>query len=257
MFARSKSRSAYSLLELVVTISLFGLLSGLSFLVMRNSAKVFASSSGRDRATAQLLKAGQWLRRDLEEARVSPATLTISQVPASLGGGADSEAVNFLSAVDPSNGQLQTQPDGSPFWMRNVLYYGVVPVDYDQAIGQTITGGNVGGYEYNCPAKQLVRVEIDQNSGNDPTNPSTADTLETALSPYLTRPTGAFRSANRKTVASHLLSFRCQQVGPEIRVELLAVSIEDARRAQGFAATIPYNQGKYTLQHSFSVFPKN
>lgn len=242
------------MLEVVLVAALFGLLSLISFLIFRNSSKIFATTSGRDRASAQLIKASQFLRRDLELARATPQSLFITTVPGSLGGGADSDALVFLSPRDPVSGQVQTHADGQPFWMRNVLYYGVVPNDYSRLIGQTVTGGNVGGYEMNCPVKQLVRVEIDQNTGNDPTNDSTEDQLVTGLGAYLTRPTGVFSSSTRKTVTSGLLSFRCQQVGPELRIDLRAVSIEEARRDQGFASTVSYASGRYTLQQTFSVF---
>ncbi|MFN8612211.1 MAG: hypothetical protein U0931_31995 [Vulcanimicrobiota bacterium] len=247
-------RRGLNLLEVVLVSGLFSLLSVLGFLIFRNSSKIFTTTSGRDRASAQLIKAGQWLRRDLESARATPQTLAISTVPGSLGGGADSDALIFLSPKNPLNGQAQTHSDGRPFWMRNILYYGIVPTDYSRLIDQTISGGNVGGYEVNCPVKQLVRVEIDQNTGNDPNNDSTEDQLVTSLSAYLTRPTGVFSSATRKTVAAGLLSFRCQQVGPELRVDLRAVSIDEARRNQGFGASVSYASGRYTIQQTFSVF---
>lgn len=247
-------RRGLNLLEMMLVAGLFGMLSVLSFLIFRNSSKIFASTSGRDRANAQLIRAGQFLRRDLEMARATPQTLAITTVPASLGGGADSDAVAFVSPLDPASGQAQTHADGKPFGMRNILYYGVVPTDYSRLIDQTITGGNVGGYELNCPVKQLVRVEIDQNPGNDPNNDTTEDQLVTPLTPYLTRPTGTFKSATRKTVANSLLSFRCQQVGTELRIDLRAVSIDEARRAQGFGASNSYASGRYTLQQTFSVF---
>ncbi len=247
-------RRGLNLLEMMLVTGLFGMLSVLSFLILRNSSKIFASTSGRDRANAQLIKAGQALRGDLELARATPQTLQISTVPASLGGGADSDAVAFVSPRDPLSGQVQTHADGRPFGMRNVLFYAVVPTDYSGLIDQTITGSNVGGYELNCPVKQLVRLEIDQNPGNDPSNDTTEDQIVSPLTPYLTRPTGTFKSATRRTVANSLLSFRCQQFGTELRIDLRAVSIDEARRAQGFGAANSYASGRYTLQQTFSVF---
>ena len=252
-----RSGRGYSLLELVVTVSLFGLLSALGFLILRNSGKVFATASGRDRAIAQLIKAEQAIRRDLEMARPGVTSLIITPAPASLGGGADSDALGFLSPQDPATGQTQTHLDGSPFWMRNIVYYLTVATDYSSGLGTTMTGGNVGGYDYSCPVKQMVRVEIDQNPGNDPNVDTTEDTLVTALAPFLTRPTGVFRSATRKTVANQLLMFRCQQFGAEIRLDLFAVSLDDSRRDKGFGSTVSYQSGKYTIQHSLSVYPKN
>jgi len=238
-------------------MGLFAVLSFLTFLIFRHSSKIFATTSGRDRATAQLLKAGQALRRDLEMIRSNSSSLRIGPVPASLGGGADSDAVIFLSAVDPTTQQAQTRLDGSPFWMRNVLYYGIIPLDYSQGIGQTMTGSNLGGYEMSCPTKQLVRLEVDQNPGNNPSDASSEDSLISNFLPLLTRPSAGTNSATRKTVASNLLSFRCQQFGPELRIDLRAVSIEEARKDKGFGSGILYDQGRYTLQHTFSVFGRN
>lgn len=238
----------------MLVAGLFGLLSVMSFLIFRNSSKIFATTTGRDRASAQLVKGCQTIRRDLELARATPQTLSIGTVPGSLGGGADSDSLIFLSPKDPVSGQVQTHLDGQPFWMRNILYYGVVPNDYARLIGQAVAGGNVGGYEMNCPVKQLVRVEIDQNVGNDPSNDSTEDQLISNPSAYLTRPTGVFSSSARRTVATGLLSFSCRQLGPEIRIDLRAVSIEEARRDKGFSAGVSYASGRYTLQQTFSVF---
>ena len=252
----SRSR-AFSLLEVTLTMGLFGVLSFLTFLIFRNSSKIFATTSGRDRATAQLLKAGQALRRDLEMIRTDASALLIGPVPASLGGGADSDAILFLSAVDPTNQQVQTKPDGSPFWMRNILYYGVIPLDYTKGIDQTMTGSNLSGYEMSCPTKQLVRLEVDQNPGNNPNDPTSEDMLVSNFVPLLTRPSAGSSTATRKTVASNLLSFRCRQFGPELRIDLRAVSVEEARKDRGFGSTILYDQGRYTLQHTFSVFGRN
>lgn len=238
-------------------MGLFGLLSVLTFLIFRNSSRIFAATSGRDRATAQLLKAGQAMRRDLEMARTDSSALRIGQVPPSLGGGADSDVIVFLSAVDPTTEQAQTKRDGSPFWMRNILYYGVIPLDYSKGIDQTMTGSNLGGYEMSCPTKQLVRLEHDQNPGNNPNDEDSQDVLLGNLLPLLTRPSAATNTATRKTVASNLLSFRCRQFGPELRIDMRAVSIEEARKDRGFGSNILYDQGRYTVQHTFSVFGRN
>ena len=189
--------------------------------------------------------------------RTNASALRIGPVPASLGGGADSDAVLFLSAIDPTTQQAQTKMDGSPFWMRNILYYGVIPLDYSKSIEQTMTGSNLNGYEMSCPTKQLVRLEVDQNPGNNPNDATSEDTLVSNFVPLLTRPSAGSSSATRKTVASNLLTFRCRQFGPELRIDLRAVLIEEARKNKGFGPTILYDQGRYTVQHTFSVFGRN
>lgn len=250
-------KRGHTLLELSIALSLFGIISLVSFLALRQSAGVFTSTSSRDQAVQRLVKARQWLQSDLELIHLDPTTFATQTVPPSIGGGADSDAVLFLSAIEPSTGEFQLKPDGSPYWTRNILYYGIVPTNYAEATGYAYAGGNDGGYECSCPAKQLVRVVIDQNSGNDPNNVATADTLVPSLGPQLTRPSSYFRSPDRKTVVANLLTFRCRQLGQLLDVDLRAVAIAEAGRRQGFNSSLSYAAGRFTIGHHFLVLPKN
>lgn len=247
----------HTLLELVIALTLFGVITIVSFLALRQSAGVFTSTSSRDQAVQRLVKARQWLQSDLELVHLDPTTFSTQMVPPSIGGGADSDAVIFLSATEPGTGEFQLKPDGSPYWTRNILYYGIVPGNYAETTGYTYAGGNDGGYECSCPAKQLVRVVIDQNPGNDPSNTATEDVLVAPLGPQLTRPPNYFRSADRKTVVANLLTFRCQQVGRLLDVDLRAVAIADASRRQGFRSSLSYATSRFTIGHHFLVLPKN
>lgn len=250
-------RRGYSILELMIAISLFAFITIVSFLALRQSSQVFTSTSSRDQAVQQLVKARQWLQSDLELVRLNPTTFGRQLVPPSIGGGADSDAVWFLSAIDPTTRQFQLKPDGSPYWTRNILYYGIVPQNYAAGLGYTYVGGDDGGYESSCPTKQLVRVVLDQNSGNDPINSATEDILLPSIGADLTRPATYFQSTDRKTIATNLLTFRCQQVGSQLLVDLRAVAIKDAGAQKGFGPSISYANGKFTIQHRFLIQPKN
>lgn len=252
------NRRGYSLLEVCITCALFSLMAVLGFLSMRQSGKVLAISSGRDKATAQLMKARHTLVRDLEMASPLPSCMRISPSPASLGGGADGDGLLFLSAVDPATGAFQCDAgQASPFWMRNVLYYLTVPNNYASTLGYSMSGGSVAGYDFSIPVKQLVRVVSDENAGNNPAVASTEDTLLASATALMTRPATVFSSPDRQTVANGLLGFRCNLVGSALQVDLWAVSFEEAARAQGFNPALSYREGRYTVQHRFLVYPKN
>ena len=77
-------RRGLNLLEMMLVAGLFGMLSVLSFLIFRNSSKIFASTSGRDWANAQFISVREFLRRDREMARATLQTQASSTVLASL-----------------------------------------------------------------------------------------------------------------------------------------------------------------------------
>lgn len=248
-------KRAHSLLEAMVVLALGSFVTLVTALALSNALKIFNNTSGRDTALRDLSKARRALEMDLNQAS---ADLAITQSPASLGGGADGDAVNYLSAVNVTDGSIATLADGSgnPYFFQNIFYYITVPTDHNTLFGFNCVGGNEGGYDYNCPHKVLIRGIEDQNPIYDPADTGSVDTLLTPLVPFLVRPTGFPNTLARDTIAINLLTFQVVQVGRELRVDLRAVSIPDARRKVAIGTT-SFRETGYTLQYRFSVFPRN
>lgn len=67
---------------------------------------------------------------------------------------------HFVFRVAPDTGEFIRNPDGTPRWQRNILYYSVVPVAPNPNEFQG-SGIAVDGYEAAYPYKLLVRKESD------------------------------------------------------------------------------------------------
>ncbi|MBT9582950.1 hypothetical protein IV102_06345 [bacterium] len=254
-------RAAFSLLEVIVVTALGAFLAIITGVSLRNASKIFTSVSGRDSAQRNVLKARRHLENDLILASLGTGRFAIEQAPASLGGGggADGDAVNFLSAVNATTQEVAILDDGSgsPYYFMNVYYYITVPLNHDALFGITCTGGSeAGGYDFNCPHKVLLRGTSDQNPAYDVTNSSSQDILINPLSALLTRPTGFPKAANLFTVAANLLSFRVTRQNQELIVDLKAVAIQDARTRASIGTT-SFRTSGYTITQRFSIFPKN
>lgn len=250
------SRKGFTLVELVVAISLGSFILLISGAAILSASRIFGKTSGRDQAFRDLSKARTSLERDVSQ--LSLEHFTVVPAPSSLGAGADGDALDFLSAVNVTDGKIVPLQDGSgnPYYFLNILYYASIPTNHDALYGQPCQGANEGGYDYNCPHKVLMRAVEDENAAFDPADNNTQDQLLPSLASFLTRPTGFPKAANRRVVATGLLTFQVRSLGAELEVDLRAVSISDARRKVSLGNT-SFRAGPYTIQHRFSVFPKN
>lgn len=255
----SRKSHAFTLIETLVSVALGAMILVITGTALMSVTRIFSNTSGRDTALRDLARARQALQKDLPQAAFAHGGnphLLIVPAPASfLGGGADGDAVQFLSAVNGTVVESLNDGSGSPYFFQNIIYYMTVPTNHDALYGQSCTGGNVTGYDYNCPHKCLMRVVVDENPVFDH-SPATQDLLVTPLLPQLTRPTGFPKAPDRYAVAVNLLSFRVTQVQGELVIDLRAVSLPDAKKKIALGHT-PLNQSPFTLQHVFSVFPRN
>ena len=259
-------KRGFTAVELLVAMGIFGLLSLIALAALNLSMRTWFSTSSRNLATNQLVRAAQALERD--GVRTSINDLRVGQGPASLGAGRDGDAVWFLSATDPSSGEQLRGHDGAPFWEHQILYYLVVPDQLDQVAGYSIAGGqDADGYEDRCPFKVLIRKEIALGATADPDNDATEQALLANPSQYLTRPRGyqidfmlaepGVRSV--ELVAHHLLTFRCAtgvNHAQEIEFDLRAVRIEEAERSLGIGPT-SLSDGEFTERQLLSVRARN
>ncbi len=250
------NRRAFTLVETMVALALGAFIVLITGAALSNVTNIFRNTTGRDAALRDLAKARRALTLDLGQATLNQ--MAISPAPASLGGGADGDAVNFLSAFNVTSGLQATLQDGSgnAYFFQNIIYHPTVPTDHDTLFGSSCVGGNDGGYDYNCPHKMLVRVVEDQNPVYDPADSLSQDSLVPLLGPLLGRPTGFPKGLTRNTVAFNLLTFRVRSQPGELIVDLQAASIPDARRKLALGTTSLLNSS-FTVQHQFSIFPKN
>ncbi len=253
MFINRSCRKGVTLAELLIASSIFFIISAVMTAALQQTQQIYTQGLSRDTALQQLMKARNAIVADADLASADAGSMSITQVPGSLGSGADSDALMMLSPLDV-DGTCALDNNNKPFWRRNVLYFGIVPSDYNQILGFTATGGNDAGYDYNCPIKHLMRQEFDQNTTDTPRESPNADTL--MAFPAFTRPTGFPRSATNRVVAANILSFRVTRVGAELLFDVRAVAIADARKSAGFGSTSWANKPT-TLQALFSVTPKN
>lgn len=246
------------MMELMVAMVIGGLIAAVTALSLRNSSKVFTSSSGKDAAMRNLVKVRRALEQELPLASTSPNRMQVGNTPASLGGGADGSYINFLSAINSTTGEMETINDGSgnPWFFENIFYYVSVPQNHDALYGFSCTGGNEGGFDYNCPHKVLLRGVVDENTATAPKDSTTEDALLSPINPFLVRPVGFPKGIALRSVGVNLLTFQVQRTGAELLVDLRAVSLAEARREVPIGTT-SFRTGKYTIEHRFSVFPDN
>ena len=259
-------RRGHTLPELFVTLALFGLLTAISLVAVTQSQEVYRKTSSRDNVARALTKAWAALRKDLTNSSLQldpppDSTMEIKKVPGSLtGGAADGDAINFLSPADPVTGELKISADGSPFFMRQITYYLVVPQNHDTLFKTHCVGkADVDGYEVQCPHKVLIRLMDNPNPVPDPTDLATMDAWNVNWQTLLTRPANLTSvSNNNKIIATNLLTFR---VVPDttnglLKLDLRAVAIDEASRYIGVGTT-PLGTGPYTVQQVTAVVPRN
>jgi hypothetical protein len=222
------------------------------------TSKIYRHSSGRDSATRELQKAARALRRDLALARVQPGMFQVGPVGPSLGAGFDGDGVVFLCPIDPGTRELCQKSDGSPFMMRNILYYLVAPGQHQQTFGYACPGvADPDGYEGGCPHKVLVRACLDGPAGKPPADPA-VPASENTLLPLggLLLPLSGFQApAGYEVVAVNLQAFRCVSQDGRFDVQLSACDIGEARREGKLGSTL--TGSPYQLQVNFSVYAGN
>lgn len=249
-------KRAFSLLELVVTLSLGAFIAMITAMSLRNASRVWTNTSSRDTAMRDLARARHSLEANLAQVSLAPNRMVINAAPASLGGGADGDCLQYLSATNSTTQQmtLLTDGSGSPYFFENLYYTITVPQNHDTLVGHSCTGGNEGGYDYNCPHKVLLRGVVNENPAFTPGDPTTQDKLLSPLT--LARPTGFPNSQALNTVAINLLTFQVKRQDCELLVDIRAVALRDAATRVG-VGTRSFRRGGYTIEQRFSVFPKN
>lgn len=258
-----KRACGFTLLELLVTVSLFSIVTLVSFVLLMRGGELWRDTSGQHTSTISLAKIDRHFRQDLPQA--SKASVSTDSVPGSLAGAPDGSALWFLSARESGNGSPVRKNDGTPFWQRNVLYYLAVPTDHQQTYGMVCTGATGIQNDDYCPHKVLIRVVIDSGSPTGPTSDlTTEEQILTDVTPYLLRPSGQnvptllsmSEVESVEIVASPLLYFEAQKTDDEVAIEVGATSLEGLGRKARVGSETLVNHTN-TMQYLKSFFPRN
>lgn len=238
----------FSLVELMLSLVLLAILLFVTAASLRNSQQVWRQVVGSTSSEDQMKRAYVFLRRDLE---MAGGNLGVSTVPGSLTASFDGDVLWFLSPLDPTTGKVARKANGFPLFMRNVIYYTVVPNNHLNIYGANCAGGaGPGGYDDRCPHKVLVRKVVDIGTTTVATNDLTEEPLMTLaqVTPYLTRPNGFSTAAMTSEagvstvslVARQLLLFRVTLVPGPLQVELRATNLMRAAKSVSVGTTSLY-----------------
>lgn len=255
-----KSRKrAFSLIEVVMAAALLAALMAFLGEALRQSQKVFRSTTGNNDASSELRKVVTNLRRELIQTRYDDSNCT-----STLDGG----VLWFLSNVDPSTGQPCYLSDGTPYWQRNIVYYLASPTAHTTLFVRSncVLVAGAFGEDDRCPHKVLIRKEVDTGAATDanPANEANVETLIPAasISTYLGAPAtynlssmvgGEIKAA--KPVGHNMLSFHVDRQNGAIDCDLRAVSLLEAQRNLAVGGVSLYST-PYTISFDFSVFPQ-
>ena len=213
-------RRGYTLLELSLASSLLAVILLVSTLLLHYGMRSWRNLDRTQDASFRLATATRSLQDELRQTSFNEC-----KVQAQSEGLGD--LICFLSALDEPSGEMLFQPDGSPFWQRNVIYYLALPPDHRC------------GVPADCPHKRLLRLALDSGK------PTTADTDPAVSEEELIANPLASLQGTPRTIAVNLLSLRIQlapqrdRLPDEVMVDL---SVES----------------DHQMQHlQFSVFPRN
>lgn len=242
-----RRRTGFTVVELMISLSIFALMSMVFLVVLRNVTDLWRKADARDDVIRSLMKARSSLSRDLLNASSRPAQVGVSNVGPHGGPGFDGAAVSFLSSDRGSNESDWTvDGDGHATPQAQITYYLVVPnVPYPN--GASVSGGaaDSNGYEQQNPYKWLVRRVDPATSG-----------FNSGWASWLLQPTSVNLPAGQKVVAEYLLGFRVLRTGPLWSFELSAVALRDARKRLALG-TVPLAHSPFTVTERFSVRTNN
>ena len=245
----SKHRRAFSLIELLISLGLFSLMTGLLWTTMQSTAQIWRRSSSRDNAQREILRARAHLTRDLANASRKLNQFATTQTGPSLGAGRDGDALTFLTCENGTT-PWNITATGSSVMTAEITYALFVPVNVNTLYGHTFAGvADANGYEQGCPFKWLVRRQDPAPAALPPADPQIPATWTTTL---LQRPATTVPAANQQVVATQLLGFRVLGSGGMWQIELKAVAIEDASRHIGIGPSALGNT-TYTIVQMFTV----
>jgi type II secretory pathway pseudopilin PulG len=223
-----------TLLETVLSLGLFSLLSIVLFATFKLGNDLWRSSDSRSEGLGRLQTATQRFEKDLNNS--SAGQIRSKRVP-SPGNG---DVIWALSPLDPTESdpqkeQYRRDPNGKPEWQRNIVFYLIRPSNHDSVVGKPCAVDSNTEGDAVCPHKVLVRKVI---NGSD----SPEELLSSSqIDQYLTAPNGFDVSSfsgepgleEARVIGSNILWFKAVdhvQGDSLLKIDLKAVSLKEAQR---------------------------
>ncbi|MBX3170934.1 MAG: prepilin-type N-terminal cleavage/methylation domain-containing protein [Candidatus Eremiobacteraeota bacterium] len=208
-------RRGFTLLELSLASTLVAVVLTVASVLLYYGMRNWRQLDQTQDASFQLSKACRHLREELRQTSFNECRIDHH--------GEMGDVVTFLSALDESGGEVLFQPDGSPFWQRNVMYYLIQPP------GDTCQVAD-------CSHKRLLRLSLD-------TGKATNADSDPAVS-------------QEDLLAEPLDKLRAD--APVVAVNLKSLTIQLAPDPVAFPDEVKVEVvGERGAQMQFSVFPRN
>lgn len=262
------ARRAFTLLEVIVSISVFSIALVVLGVALSSSKAALVETTGSSDAAQSLRKLYLSLEQGIHQTSFETSDSTTSLTAP--GGGLSGDAIWFLSAADPATGAVDRAEDGTPRWLRNVLYYPAVPTNHTALYGTSCAGGvDVDGYDVFCPHKVLIRKVIDYGSATTYQGSGPEEGLIPAadINQYLTAPTGfsvgvdtSKGEEESRVLVPRLLTFRAWRAPAALAEEIgflaRCTSIQELGKATR-VGSVSLETAPQTESMEFSIFPQN
>lgn len=242
-----RPRSAFTVVELMISLSIFVLMSIVLVIVLKNVTDLWRQADAKDDVVRALMKARGALSRDLLNASSRPNQVAVARVGPHGGPGFDGEALSFLSSDEGNNlPEWSLDASGHAQPRSQITYFLVVPAG-PYPNGVAVAGGpaDSNGFEQQNPFKWLIRRVDPAASG-----------FQNGWTGWLTQPGSAALPAGQQLVARNLLGFRVLKTGPLWSLELSAVAIKDAQKRLALGQ-VPLAHSSFTITERFSVRTNN
>ena len=243
------SKRAFSVVEMLMVLGLFALVSALIFQMLNDGFRKFRALNSRYDTQQRLNKSLATMQRDLEKA--DSTQIGMKRISTSAGNG---DAIWFLSADDPtqSNPDMRFMRDpasGMPNWQRHILYYLIRPTNYAKVSGgYNVPVDPAPRNDYYAPHKLLIRKVIDRPSTPEKLmTPAEIDVFTTAPADLnVSSLAGEAQVESCKLVSDGLLSLEATRYDHTLELDLRAVHIERANAALKIGSvslkTTPYTE---------------
>jgi prepilin-type N-terminal cleavage/methylation domain-containing protein len=245
--------SAFTLLELLVTIGLFAILSVVLVATLSQVTTLWRRSSSHDEAVAQILKAKAILARDLTNSSGQLGQFATTRVgPSIAGSGFDGDALTFLSTDvgTVSSNWADNNKTGVATMQSEITYYLYVPNAPNPYGVATSPGAADGtGYEQQCAFKWLIR-RVDTPANPPTTLMSWATLLPSAQPTSLA--TVKTATSQIQVIANQMFQFKVLKSTPYWSIQLSAAAVADATRKISLGR-VPLANSSYTLVQQFTV----
>lgn len=160
------NRRGFTIIELLVSASLFMLVLAMLFMVLKLGFETWRTVSARDSAQRQVRRLQLQLTRDVQRASTGGVTVAPTADFAGVSGGNfDGGILWFQSNVDLPSGLVIRDPSAVPIYQNTIVYYLAKPSNalHTSRYGyscQNWVGANTADPDRVCPHKVLIRLVL-------------------------------------------------------------------------------------------------